>query len=69
MIVTNTSYASSYINVLNDICLCTKRLYTFPHLFYVMPCHITIASFDLSRPMSCLLIKLKKHSFYEAFFV
>ena len=32
IVITHSSYAISYIKVLNDLCLCTKRLYTFPHL-------------------------------------
>ena len=41
IVITHTSYAISYIKVLNDLCLCIKRLYTFPHI-YIMPHHITI---------------------------
>ena len=40
IVLTRISYANSYIKVLNDLCLCTKRLYTFFH--YIMPHHITI---------------------------
>ena len=32
IVLTHTSYAISYINVFNDLCLCIKRLYTFPYL-------------------------------------
>ena len=35
IIITHKSYTISYINVLNDFCLWTKRLYTFFH--YIMP--------------------------------
>ena len=39
IVVTHTSYAISYINVLNDLCLCTKRPYIFPRLYNVTPYH------------------------------
>ena len=39
IVITHSSYAISYINVLNDLCICTKRLYTFLH--NIMPRHIT----------------------------
>ena len=35
--LTHTSYAICYINVLNDLCLYIKRLYTFPHLYNATP--------------------------------
>ena len=31
--ITKTSDAVSYLKVLNDLCLCTKRLYSFSHLY------------------------------------
>ena len=37
IVITHTSYAISYIKVLNDFCLCTKRPYTFPHLYNATP--------------------------------
>ena len=37
IVITHSSYAISYINVLNDLCLCIKRLYTFPHLYNATP--------------------------------
>ena len=37
IVITHTSNAISYINVLNDLCLCTKRLYTFLHLHNSIP--------------------------------
>ena len=37
IVITHTSYATSYINELNDLCLCIERLYTFPHLYNVTP--------------------------------
>ena len=33
IVITYLSYAISYIKVLNDRCICTKRLYTFSHLY------------------------------------
>ena len=39
IVITHSSYAINYINVLNDLCLCIKRPYTFPH--FNMPHHIT----------------------------
>ena len=32
IVTTHTSYAISDTKVLNDLCLCTKRLHTFPHV-------------------------------------
>ena len=32
IVITHTSYVISYINVIKYLCLCIKRLYTFPHL-------------------------------------
>ena len=32
IVLTYTSYAINYINVLNDLCLCAKCLYTFSYL-------------------------------------
>ena len=37
IVITHSSYAISYMDVLNDLCRCTKRLYTFPHLYNVTP--------------------------------
>ena len=37
IVITHSSYAISYINVFNDLCLCIKRLYTFPHLYNATP--------------------------------
>ena len=37
IVITHSSYAISYINVLNDLCLYIKRLYTFPHLYNATP--------------------------------
>ena len=37
IVITHTSYAISYIKVLNDLCLYKKRLYTFPHLYNATP--------------------------------
>ena len=33
IVITHTNYVISYINVFNDLCLYTKRPYTFPHLY------------------------------------
>ena len=40
IVITHSIYAISYINVLNDLCLCIKCLYTFPHLRNAIPYHI-----------------------------
>ena len=32
IVITHSSYAISYIKILNGLCVFTKRLYTFPHL-------------------------------------
>ena len=37
IVITHSSYAISSINVLNDLCLLTKSLYTFPHLYNATP--------------------------------
>ena len=37
IVITYSSYAISYINVLNDLCLYIKRLNTFPHLYNATP--------------------------------
>ena len=36
IVITHSSYAISYINVLNDLCLCIKRLYT-SHFYNATP--------------------------------
>ena len=41
IVITRTNYALSYIKALN--CLCTKRLYTFLHLYYATPYYSSIA--------------------------
>ena len=53
-IITHSSYAISYINVLND--LCTKRPYTFPHLYNATPYYNTNATSKNNRP-----INIRKH--------
>ena len=42
IVITHTSYAISYIKVLNDLCIYTKRLYTFPQLYNATPYYIII---------------------------
>ena len=32
IVLTHSSYAISCINIVNDLCISTKPLYTFPHL-------------------------------------
>ena len=41
IVITHTSYAISYIKVLNDLCIYTKRLYTFPNLYNATPYYST----------------------------
>ena len=41
IVVTHSNYAVSYIKVLNDLQLCTKRLYTYPHLYNAIPYYST----------------------------
>ena len=40
IVTTHTSNAISSIRVLNDLCLCIKRLYIYPHLCYAIPYYI-----------------------------
>ena len=40
IVITHISYAISYIKVLNDLCIYTKRLYTFPHIYNATPYYI-----------------------------
>ena len=42
IVITHSCYTISYINVLNDLCLCTKRPCTFPHLHNATPYYRTI---------------------------
>ena len=37
IVITHSSYTIYYIKVLNDLCLCTKRPYTLPHLYNATP--------------------------------
>ena len=47
IVITHLSYAISYINVLNDLCLYAKRPYTFPHLYNATPYYRGICQFVL----------------------
>ena len=59
IVLTLSSYAINYINVRNDLCLCIKRLYTFPYLNNVTPYYISNA--DGKRGLTFyLLIKSNK---------
>ena len=35
IVITNTNYAISFPKLLNDFCLCAKRLYTFSYLYNI----------------------------------
>ena len=50
IVLTFTRYAISYIKVLNDFCICTKRLYSIPHLYNATPYYSIItrnSSFEI----------------------
>ena len=59
IVITHTSYAISYIKVLNDLCIYTKRLYTFPQLYNATSYYISNA--DGKRGLTFyLLVKSNK---------
>ena len=59
IVITHTSYAISYIKVLHDLCIYTKRLYTFPYLYNATPYYtslVILLSKDRSFKTSKMLI-------------